>query len=90
MEERMTKTLLAAAILVSVAAPALADQYYVVRGPDRHCTVTTTKPTEQTTITQIGPLGFETRQLAEDRIKTTKVCTEDATTGSSTTTIERK
>ena len=83
------KTLLTAAILISFAAPALADQYYVVRGPDRHCTVTTTKPTEQTTITQIGPLAFETRQLAEDRIKTTKVCTDDATTGSSVT-IERK
>ena len=56
----MTKnTLLTAAILISFAAPALADQYYIVRGPDRHCTVTTTKPTEQTTITQIGPLAFE-------------------------------
>ena len=59
-EENMkTKTLLATAIVLSFAAPALADQYYVVRGPDRHCTVTTTKPTEQTTITQIGPLAFE-------------------------------
>jgi hypothetical protein len=86
----MTKNvLLTAAILVSFAAPALAEEYYVVRGPDRHCTVTTTRPTEQTTITQIGPLAFQSRQLAEDRIKTTKVCS-DETTGSSTTTIERK
>ena len=53
------KALLTAAILVSFAAPALAEEYYVVRGPDRNCTVTTTKPTEQTTITQIGPLAFE-------------------------------
>jgi len=82
-------TLLTAAILISFAAPALADQYYVVRGPDRHCTVTTTKPTEQTTITQIGPLAFESREKAEDRIKTTKVCSEDGTTGSSVT-IEKK
>ena len=89
-EERMTKkTLLTAAILISFAAPALADQYYIVRGPDRHCTVTTTKPTEQTTITQKGPLAFESREKAEDRIKTTKVCTDDATTGSSVT-IEKK
>ena len=66
------KTLLTAAILISFAAPALADQYYIVRGPDRHCTVTTTKPTEQTTVTQIGPLAFESREKAEDRIKTTK------------------
>ena len=83
------KTLLTAAILISFAAPGLADQYYIVRGPDRHCTVTTTKPTEQTTITQIGPLAFESREKAEDRIKTTKVCTDDATTGSSVT-IEKK
>ena len=88
----MTKnTLLTAAILISFAAPALADQFYVVRGPDRHCTVTTTRPTEQTTVTQIGPLAFETREKAEERIKTTQVCSEGATTGSSTTTtIERK
>jgi len=87
----MTKTLLTAAILVSFAAPALADQYYIVRGPDHHCTVTTTKPTEQTTITQIGPLAFETRQLAEDRIRTTKVCSDETTgsSGSTTTTITK-
>lgn len=83
------KTLLTAAIMISFAAPALADEYYVVRGPDRHCTVTTTKPTEQTTVTQIGPLAFESREKAEDRIKTTKVCSDDATTGSSVT-IDRK
>jgi hypothetical protein len=84
MEEYMnTKTLLAAAIVISFAAPALADEYYVVRGPDRHCTITTTKPTDQTTITQIGPLAFETREKAEDRIKTTKVCSDDTTTGTS-------
>jgi hypothetical protein len=89
-EENMkTKTLLATAIILSFAAPALADQYYVVRGPDRHCTVTTTKPTEQTTITQIGPLAFESREKAEDRIKTTKVCSEGAPTGTSVD-IEKK
>lgn len=76
-----TKTTLAAAIVVlASAAPALADEYYVVRGPDQHCTVTTTKPAEQTTITQIGPLAFKTREEAQDRIKTTKVCS-DSTTG---------
>ena len=88
----MTKnTLLTAAILISFAAPALADQFYVVRGPDRQCTVTTTRPTEQTTVTQIGPLAFETREKAQERIKTVTDCSEGTTTGSSTTTtIERK
>jgi len=77
------KTLLAAAIAISFAAPAVAAEYYVVRGPDRHCTVTTTRPTDQTTITQIGPLAFETREKAEGRIKTTKVCSDESTTGTS-------
>ena len=77
-----SKTLLAAAIAISFA-PAVAEEYYVVRGPDRHCTVTTTRPTDQTTITQIGPLAFETREKAEGRIKTTKVCSDEFTTGTS-------
>jgi hypothetical protein len=77
------KMWLAAAIAVLFAVPASADEYYVVRGPDRHCTVTTTRPTEQTTVTQIGPLAFESREKAENRIKTTKVCSDDATTGTS-------
>jgi hypothetical protein len=77
------QTILAAVILLSFAGSALADEYYVVRGPDRHCTITTTKPTEQTTVTQIGPLAFETREKAEDRVKTTKVCSDEATTGTS-------
>jgi hypothetical protein len=81
--EMKAKVLLATAVVLTFAAPAMADEYYVVRGPDRHCTVTTTRPTEQTTITQIGPLAFETREKAQDRIKTTKVCTDDATTGTS-------
>ena len=75
------KTLLAAAIAISFAAPAVAEEYYVVRGPDRHCTVTTTRPTDQTTITQIGPLAFETREKAEGRIKTTKVCSDEVYNG---------
>jgi hypothetical protein len=77
------KVLLATAVVLTFAAPAMADEYYVVRGPDRHCTVTTTRPTEQTTITQIGPLAFETREKAQDRIKTPKVCSDDTTTGTS-------
>jgi len=73
---------IAAGLIVASVAPAIADEYYVVRGPDRHCTVTTTRPAGETVITQIGPLAFKSRSEAEDRIKTTKVCTDDATTGS--------
>ena len=73
---------IATGLIVASVAPAIADEYYVVRGPDRHCTVTTTRPAGETVITQIGPLAFKSRSEAEDRIKTTKVCTDDATTGS--------
>jgi len=76
-----TKFVIAAALIMASAAPALAEEFYVVRGPDRHCTVTTTRPAHDTVITEIGPLGFKTRTEAQDRIKTTKVCS-DATTGS--------
>jgi hypothetical protein len=80
------KTLLVAAVAVSFAAPAMADQYYIVREPhSKHCTVTTTKPTSQTEITQIGPLAFKTREMAQNRIKTTTVCSSDEDTGSSVT-----
>lgn len=74
--------LIAAGLISASVAPAIADEYYVVRGPDRHCTVTTTRPEKDTVVTQIGPLAFKTRNEAEDRIKTTKVCSDDATTGS--------
>lgn len=77
-----SKLLLASALFISGVAPTLADEYYVVRGPDRHCTVTTTRPANDTVVTQIGPLAFKSRNEAEDRIKTTKVCSDDATTGS--------
>jgi len=77
----MIKFVLAAGVIVASAAPALAEEFYVVRGPDRHCTVTTTRPAQDTVITEIGPLAFKTRTEAQDRIKTTKVCS-DATTGS--------
>lgn len=75
------KLAIATALVVASAAPALAEEYYVVRGPDRHCTVTTTRPAGETVVTQIGPLAFKSRNEAEDRIKTTKVCTDDATSG---------
>ena len=72
------KTILAAAIVISFAAPAMADEYYIVREPHtKHCKIVITKPTEETTITQIGPLAFKTHKEAENRLKSVKVCHED-------------
>lgn len=83
--------LLAGALLIGCAAPALADEFYVVQGPSHHCTVTTTRPADKEVVTQIGPIGFTSRVEAENRIKQTKVC-EDSTVGSSssTTVIKQK
>lgn len=83
------KLLIASALVVTFAGTAMADEYYVVRGPDHHCTVTTTKPADKTVVTQIGPIAFATKEKAEARIKTTKVCSDEMN-GSSTTVIKDK
>jgi hypothetical protein len=90
-EEAMMKTriLLAGALVLGFAGTAMADEYYVVTGPEHHCTVTTTRPADREVVTQIGPLAFKSREEAEDRIKQTKVC-GDTTTGSGTTVIKKE
>ena len=78
------KAVLAVAITVSFAAPAMAGEYYVMREPhSKHCTVTTTKPTHETEVTRIGPIAFKTREEAEKRVKTTTVCSEEEDNGTS-------
>ena len=78
------RLLLAGLVLLGFAGTAMADEYYVERGSDHHCTVTTTKPADKTVVTQIGPLAFKSREEAEDRIKTTKVCSDSAPSGGTT------
>lgn len=58
------KSFVICAGLVAMASPALADEYYVVRGPDKECRVVETRPAD-TTIVQVGPLAFKTRDDAE-------------------------
>ncbi len=79
--------LLAGAMIVGCAAPAMAEEYYVVEGPSHHCTVTTTRPADKEVVTQIGPMAFKSRVEAEDRIKQTKVCEDEGTVGNSSTTV---
>lgn len=78
--------LLAGAVIIGSMAPALADEYYVVQGPSHRCTITTTRPADREIVTQIGPMAFTSRVEAEDRIKQTKVCEDEGTVGSSTST----
>lgn len=84
-----TRILLAGALVLGFAGTAMAEEYYVVTGPDRHCTVTTTRPADREVVTQIGPLAFKSREEAQDRIKQTKVCS-DSTVGSGTTVIKKE
>lgn len=71
------KKLLAATMLIAFVSPALAaDEFYVVQDvKTKKCTIVNQKPAATTTVTQIGPVAFKTRQEAEAGMKTTKVCT---------------
>jgi hypothetical protein len=66
-----------AALVLAFAAPALADEYYVVRDTTtKKCTIVDKRPTSTTTITQVGPLAFKTRTEAEEGMKKEKICVE--------------
>jgi hypothetical protein len=70
----MLKYVLAGGLMLAVVAPAwAADEYYIVRGPDKKCTVVQEKPTT-TTITVVGSTVYKTRSEADTAIK--KVCTD--------------
>ena len=70
----MMKPLMALAIVAATAAPAFAAEYYVVRGPDKRCRVVETKPVDST-IVQVGPMAFVTREEAESQVKV--LCKEE-------------
>jgi hypothetical protein len=54
-----------------------------VSGPTRQAT----RPADKEVVTQIGPMASTSRVEAEDRIKQTKVCEDEGTVGSSSTTV---
>jgi len=86
-----TRILLAGALVLGSAGVAMADEYYVVENPTtHHCTITTTRPADKEVVTQIGPIAFKTREEAENRIKTTKVCSDTTGSSTSTTVIKEK
>lgn len=69
----MLKYVIALGVMVGVAAPALAAEYYVVRGPDMKCKVVETKPVDKTIIV-VGDKAYVTREEAEADVKV--VCKE--------------
>jgi hypothetical protein len=64
---------IAIGVAVGVTAPALAAEYYVIRGPDKKCKVVETKPVDNT-IVVIGDKAYITREEAESHL--TVVCKE--------------
>jgi hypothetical protein len=65
----MFRALLAVGAITALAAPAYAEEYYIVHGRDLRCRVVNHIP-EDRTIVQVGPLGFRTRDEAEREIGT--------------------
>jgi hypothetical protein len=64
---------MAAAALVSMAGSAVAQEFFIVRGPDKKCRVVEKRPTE-TTVVIVDNKAYVTRQEAEKQI--TVVCKE--------------
>jgi len=55
-------------VVAAVSTPALADSFYIVHGPDRHCRVVERIP-EDHTFVRVGPLSFGTRDEAEHQLR---------------------
>jgi hypothetical protein len=81
----MMKQIALASLIVGFAAPAMAQEYYIVRGPDKRCRVVETRPTDQTVVV-IGDKAFVSRDEAERQVRV--VCKDEE--GNTTTTIEKK
>lgn len=72
----ITRTLVAAALLASLAGPAFAQSFYVVQDvKTKKCTITETKPTTTATTVVSGDTVYKTRAEAETGMKSVKVCT---------------
>jgi hypothetical protein len=70
----MTKYALFAAAAVAIATPALAAEWFIVRGPDKQCRIVEKRPTEKTIIV-MGDKAYVTREEAERQVKV--VCKAD-------------
>ena len=69
------KILLAGAMLATVAAPAFAESFWVVQGPDHHCQIVDKRPmNKETTVVNPDGTTYTTRTEAEGAMKTIKVC----------------
>jgi hypothetical protein len=67
----MLKYVLPVALLIGATAPALAAEFYVVRGPDKKCKIVEARPTDKT-IVVMGDKAYVTREEAQKQM--TVVC----------------
>lgn len=69
------KTLIASVMVVALAAPALATEFYIVRDTTtKKCTIVEQRPTTSTVVVMGNGKVYTTRAEAETAIKT--VCVE--------------
>lgn len=74
----LKKTLVVAAVMTAVAAPAMAQSFYVVQDvKTKRCTITETKPTSSEVTVVSGDSVYKTKTEAETGMKTIKVCTSN-------------
>jgi len=69
----MLRFVLPMALVLGLALPAFAAEYYVVRGPDKKCKVVESRPTDKTVVV-VGDKAFVTREEADKQLAV--VCTE--------------
>ena len=70
----MLKYVLAGGLTAAFVMPALAaDEYYIVRNPDKKCIILDKRPTTSTEVV-VGDTVYKTRSEAETAVK--KVCTD--------------
>jgi hypothetical protein len=73
-EDVMFKYVLAGSLTLAFVIPAFAaDEFFIVRNPDKKCVVVDKRPTTSTTVV-IGDTVYQSRSEAETAIK--KVCTD--------------
>ena len=70
----MIRLILALGAFVALAAPAMAEEYYIVHGHDRHCNVVERIPEGHDYI-RVGPLSFGSRDEAERHVRV--VCSDN-------------
>jgi len=67
----MLRSIVIAGLLVSVAAPAFAAEFFIVRGPDKKCQIVEKRPTD-TNVVIVGDKAYVSRDEAQKQL--TVVC----------------